>query len=218
VKPQELDMPGRYGDDHGKRILSVTEILDLGGVRDLAGLGTAAVTLRSLIGTAIHQATAHLDLSGGEWRAVDPAIRERWETMHPEIPAYISAWETFKTREDFIPRLVEHKVTAMYGGVRIGMTLDREGLVKNKPFLIDIKTPKVKEPWWGAQLAGYELGMTALHGLPKERPYRWQRAAVQLFSDGRAVPYHFWRFDDQADFTVFQAALVIAIWRFNHHR
>jgi hypothetical protein len=98
------------------------------------------------------------------------------------------------------------------------MTLDRAGLLSGKPVILDLKCSKQHEPWWGVQLAGYELGLLAEYGPPKARPYKWARYGVRLMPDAAGEPYRLELFDDPADYDVFRAALVIAIWRGNHYR
>lgn len=201
----------------GRRIVSVTESLNVSGVRRMVGYDQADVLWRGLIGTAVHKATAWMDLNECDWSSIPGDVREAWDTVSPEVGRFCRAWTTCKLRERVVVRRVEYRVVAAHSGIQFGMTLDRELLWRGQPWIWDLKTPKKQEPWWGVQLAGYTTGMVSLHGLPAERPYRWQRAAVRLLPDESAMPYRIIPYDDPTDFHVFAWSLGIAVWNLNHY-
>jgi len=200
----------------GRRIVSVTEALNLAGVRRLVGYDEAQTAWRGLIGSAVHKATAFMDINRFTWDAMPPEIRDRWDSVSPEVAPYSRAWTEFKIREGFVPRRVEYRIAPKHGSIQFGMTLDREGLLRGVPYIIDLKTPKKQEPWWGVQLAGYELGMIALHAMPAEPPFQWKRAALRLTPES-SPPYRLIPYEDPVDFDVFRWALGISVWAKNNY-
>ena len=200
----------------GRRIWSVTESLSTAGVRRLVGYDEAAIAWRGMIGSAVHKATAFGDLNHLDWDSFPPDVRDPWDSLSPEVGEFSWCYEEFKRRERFVPRRVEYRVIGKLGALRFGMTLDREGLLAGVPVILDIKTPKKQEPWWGVQLGGYDIGMRSLHGMPPERPYRWARYALRLLP-GADVPYRLIPYADQSDYDVFTWALGLTAWYHNNY-
>jgi hypothetical protein len=201
----------------GRRIVSCTECLNISGVRRLVGYDEAAIAWRGMIGTAVHKATAFMDLNEVDWPSIPPDVREPWDALSPEVGHFSRSWTSCKMRERGRIRRVEYRVVARHSGLDFGMTLDREIIWNGQPWIWDLKTPKKKEPWWGVQLAGYVTGMVALHHMPAERPYYWQRAAVRLLPDDFSFPYRIIPYIEQGDFDAFTWALGLAVWNINHY-
>jgi hypothetical protein len=204
--------------NYGRRVLSVTQALDLSGIRKIEPNEQFAI--RAPIGTAVHELTAWLDQTGETLKqGRESDATDKWESVSPEVAPYAIAWQQFKIDQDFVPRMIEQRFIIQHGGCEFGMTLDREGLMHGEPWIIDIKTSKVFEPRWKIQLAGYHVGVKKQFGAPKERPYRWKRGTVQLFSDGkRKVPYKFVAFDDPSDEEIFACSLAVATFHRNNYR
>jgi hypothetical protein len=205
----------RYFADDGRPLVSVTEALALAHVVDTNHYPDDPRA--RIIGSAVHEATAFLDLHNYHWDAVSQTAREPWDQIDPEISDYVRAWEAFKDRAQFTVASIELRLRPRIGQIQYGMTLDRAGLLAGKPVILDLKCSRQDEPWWGVQLAGYELGMLAEHGPPQVRPYKWARYGVRLMPDATGEPYRLELFDDPTDYDVFRAALTVAIWRRNKY-
>jgi len=206
----------RYFADDGRPLISVTQALALSHVADASHYPDDPRA--RIIGSAVHEATAFLDLKNLRWDKVLQRTRGRWDSVDLEVGNYVRAWEAFKKRGDFQAQHIELRLRPTIGQIQYGMTLDRAGLLAGKPVILDLKCSQQDELWWGVQLAGYELGLLAEYGPPEVRPYKWTRYGVRLMPDCKGEPYRLELFDDPADHDVFKAALVIAVWRKNHYR
>jgi hypothetical protein len=212
----------RYFSDDGRPLISVTQALVLSHVTDASHYPDDPRA--RIIGSAVHEATAFLDLHGYHWDTVSQKVRGPWDRIDPEIGDYVRAWEAFKVRAQFRAYMdmcdrpaIELRLRPTIAQIQYGMTLDRAGLLAGKPVILDLKCSRQDEPWWGVQLAGYELGLLAEYGPPDVRPYKWARYGVRLMPDATGEPYRLELFDDPADYDVFRAALTVAIWRRNKY-
>ncbi len=200
----------------GVRIVSVTEALRDSKVRRLMG-SVADLERRGRIGSAVHQAAAILDANRTTWDKAPREWLEPFDAVDPEVKPFVLAWEAFKRDMHFVPRLVEHTFITKTGITQFATTLDREGLLMGAPAIVEIKTPKKIEPWWGVQLAGQALATTCALGPPLVRPYKYKRWVAQIFSSGRRqykpVPY-----EDEREFDVFLWSLGLAVWNREHYR
>ena len=164
----------------GRRLFSVTEILDFHGFISEFSKDEE----RAHIGQAAHlacQLDDEHDLMEG--------------SIHSVIRPYLDAWRLFKAESAFIPEQIE---TPLYlEDLGFAGTPDRLGVgFKNKKLLVDIKTGS-KQKYWGFQLAGYCILA------PGRIPY-----VVQLMPDGR-YKCHSYLATIVEDMAVFQAALTI---------
>ena len=193
----------------GVRIVSVTEAIHNSGVRRMMG-SQADIERRQRIGSAVHKLTAIMDFNQTTWDKAPAEWLDEYAAVSPEVCGFVKAWERFKAEMEFVPRLIEHSFITATGIAKFATTIDREGLLGGRPALVEIKTPKAIEPWWGVQLAGQELAVTCAQGPPIERPYRYQRIVAQISASGkfRPIPY-----DDPADRDVFMWSLGLATWR-----
>lgn len=206
--------PDGYRRD-GIRIVSVTEALSMSRVRRWRG-SPADWDRRRAIGSAVHQATAILDCNKTTWDAAPWEWLEDLAQVSPEVERMTKAWEKFKVEQLFRPRLIEHSMFAKTGVTDFATTIDREGLIGTNgiPVICEIKTPKVKEPYWGVQMAGQELALLSNFGPPKERPMKYARIVTQLFATG---DYKVTLYDDPIDRDVFLWALGLSVWNRNHY-
>jgi len=194
------------------RIVSVTEALSASRVRRWAGKPSAWAR-RAEIGSAVHKATAILDVNGLTWDAASREWVEPYDAVSREVRGFCLSWEKLKRECDFVPVLIEHTLFAKSGITDFATTLDRVGLLAGAQAIIELKTPKVVEPYWGPQLAGQEEALMQTFGPPTDRPFKYTRWAAQLFSSGkcgRLVP-----FTDPNDRNVFLWSLGIAVWTIN---
>jgi hypothetical protein len=203
-----------YINEKGVRIVSVTEALSASRVRRWSGKPSAWAR-RAEIGSAVHKATAILDVNSLTWDAAPREWIEPYDAVSREVRAFCLSWEKLKRESDFVPRLIEHTLFAKSGVINFATTLDRIGLLAGAPAIIELKTPKVVEPYWGPQLAGQEEALMQTFGPPTIRPFKYTRWAAQLFSNGkcgRLVP-----FTDLNDRNVFLWSLGIAVWTRNNY-
>lgn len=213
---------GGYFDKGGARIISNTEALTMTKIRQWSG-DPMKFERRREIGKAVHEVTAILDVNKKTLANVNPD----WICDHlgydPEVEPMCRAWDLFKKEHRFTPRKVEHTLFAKTSITQFATTLDREGLIYIGtiggvevffPAIVEIKTPKGCEPYWGIQLAGQELAMMANEGPPRERPFKYMRLVVQLAADGT---YKVREYKDRFDRDVFLWALGLATWNVRNY-
>lgn len=198
----------------GVRITSVTEALTLSRVRRWSG-DPSGWERRRMIGSAVHTVTAILDCNKTTWAAAPRDWTEEYEAVDPvEVPLLVRAWEICKREVNFVPRRIEHSLFAKLrdGVTPFATTLDREGLIlTGEPAIVEIKTPKVAEKYWGVQLAGQEQAQVWNEGPPRTRPYKYKRFVAQLFARERN-PYHLIPYESPLDLGIFEASMVLAVW------
>lgn len=202
----------RYFDAENRPVQSVTEVLSRVGLRITPPCSTDDLKRGGRRGTAVHQSTSILDGCYPQMSRQDREyMAQPWLSVTPEIPDYVACWEEFKRKERFVcnPNRMEFRLIVDLGWGRYGMTLDREGLWRVKPAIVDIKSG-VYETWWKYQLAGYELGMKTVFRQPVIYPYRWMRISVEL-RPGEKVPYRMRVYEDPTDEAVFKSALTVAL-------
>lgn len=174
-------------------IPSVTQVLAGVGITDYSMVPRAILEHKCELGLQVHRACQFLDEGSLDWDSVDGEAIE-----------YVLAYEAFKRATGFVPRLNEFQKVAEINGMKFGMTLDREGDINGKPYVIELKATAQIHSSWGIQLAAYDMG---IGGLPR------RRAAVHLRpSGGFAVePYL-----DRNDKQVFLWALGVTWWKRNN--
>jgi len=197
----------------GVHIVSNTEALSATRVRRWSGNKTTW-DRRARIGSAVHIAAAILDCNNKTWDDAPREWIEPYDAVSPEVRGFCLAWERCKREEQIVVKLVEHSLFAKVDLSDFATTVDRVGLRRGEPAIIELKTPKAAEPYWGIQLAGQELAVIANLGPPTARPFRYQRWAAQLFATGKykLIPY-----SDPQDFVIFRQSLNIAIWNANNY-
>ncbi len=146
-------------------------------------------------------ATQYYDTGELDWASLDDYSKGRTE-----------AWVNFRNDTGFVPRLIEERYIAVVNGMSYGLTIDREGLMRGKETIIEIKTSAAAEPWWAIQTAGYALGVPGPdpNSSPRALFARRRRMAVQLFADGRYKKYDY---VDNQDADVFMSGLHVATWK-----
>ena len=109
----------------GKRLPSVTEILDLLSYKEFNSIDQSTLYYASQRGTAVHEATVDIDLND---------VAE----VDGETEPYIKAYMTFV--QDYKPNYfgIEEQVANTQQGY--AGTVDRYGLLGDRSFVMDIKT------------------------------------------------------------------------------
>ncbi len=183
------------------QVPSVTQVLeDVGLKSKYENVPAWVLERKRQIGEATHLATEYLDAGELDWDSLDVQI----------VP-YVIAYERFLDKTAFQVQLAEYRTVAEFGGLRFGMTLDREGFWRNPPegwepempTILDIKTASNQEPWWQIQTAGYAIGRS--NGV-----IHHQRGVLWLKKNGA---YELQRHTDKNDVDVFMSALRLCHWK-----
>jgi hypothetical protein len=181
----------------GKRVVSVTEALEIAGIVDLSGIPLRLLELARDRGKAAHRVTAMIDLGEDVGRISD------------DVKPYAEAWQRFRVDTGFKSDLIEYVVRHE----RLGYagTLDRFGPLNGCETLIDVKCGYQPGAWTGLQLAGYDLALEYERYIDKPS----KRMAVSLKPDGTYSIQQFRKHSDRADFL---AAVRVAQWLIRHGR
>jgi hypothetical protein len=183
-----------YTDDAGKMVPSVTQVITLGGLDELAGVPKRVLERPGEIGTAVHLATRFLDEGDLDVDSVDP-----------QIAGYVLGWNKFKLEHDFSPIVIERRGISVDpgSGLAFGFCLDRIGVLGDRDVLLDIKTGSKAFPSWGVQTAGYA----------EASEFDGPRMSVHLADDGSytIIPH-----EEADDFAQWHRALETAYWRLGH--
>lgn len=186
---------GHVYEIDGQPVPSVTQVLALAGLDELAHVPRRYLARAAAIGTAVHQACEFLDEDDLDLESLDPAIA-----------GYVLGYQRFKEEHSFAPINVERRGVAVDpepGGLSFGFCLDRIGVLDGQEVLIDIKTATKRQASWAVQTAAYAEAVE-FEGL---------RVAVHIAKDGT---YRLIQHEDAGDFPVWHAALSLAHWRLNH--
>lgn len=181
-----------YRDAAGIVVPSVTQAMALAGLDPYRHVPRRYLERAAAIGTAVHQATHFLDEGDLDLETLDQAIH-----------GHVLAWQRFKVEEDFTPLEIERRGLCVdeNGELAFGFCLDRLGMLKGEPALLDLKTPKkitkFMEFCYGVQTAGYSRAVN----------FEGKRASVHLHDDGtyKLIPH-----DRAGDFRTWQNALELA--------
>lgn len=184
----------------GDRVIpSVTQVLHAAGLSaDYSTVAPEVLERKRIIGEYVHKATQYVDEGSLDLATIDP-----------EIQPYLAAYEQFIKHSGFRSRLVEYRLVGNINGMLCGGTVDREGTMADKLWIIDLKCIERLYPSFALQTAGYEL----LLPKPVAPPFHYTRAVLQLRPNGT---YKLTTYDDPADRDVFRAALAVTVWKMNH--
>jgi len=122
------------------------------------------------------------------------------EPLHPWANEQLRAWVDFRIEFGFIPTLIEKPLAWKINGMMVCGTLDRFGMSKLGPMVIDLKFTSKIERSVKYQLAAYAAN-PELH-VKGKRPLRY----AAHFKDGKVIPVPFTRSKDES---IFSAALAI---------
>lgn len=181
-----------YSDYLGVRLVSVTQAIKEAGLMGDTSFWTDEARNR---GTAVHQMVEFFDQGDLDEEGLDPAL----------VP-YLDAYKWFQHDHQPTWSHIEQRrcdVVLRYAG-----TVDRAGTLATTKHavVVDVKSG-TPAPWHGVQLSAYRRLLAA--ELPPPIVIRY---ALYLSADGTyrldALPLN-----DQQDWAVFQAALVVATWK-----
>jgi len=122
------------------------------------------------------------------------------EPLHPWSREILNAWIEFRMDFEFSPIMIEKPMAWKINGMLVCGTLDRFGMSKLGPMVIDLKFTSKIERSVKYQLAAYAAN-PELHVRGK-RPLRY----AAHFKDGKCIPVPFTRSKDES---IFSAALAI---------
>lgn len=179
----------------GKVVPSVTQVLTLAGLDELAHVPRRFLARAAAIGTAVHQACEFLDENDLDLDSLDPAI-----------VGYVLGYQKFKLERNFSMVTIERRGVATDpapGGLAYGFCLDRIGILDGKEVLLDIKTATKKSASWAIQTAAYAEAVQ----------FEGSRLAVHVSKEGsyKLIPH-----EEAADFHQWHHALATAHWKLAH--
>lgn len=175
---------------NGRPVPGVTSILK--PLQDFGAIPPAVLAAKADLGTRVHLAT-ELDDAG--------TLDE--QSITDDVRPYLAAWRQFKADRDPVIVMAEQRVFCeplCFAG-----TLDRVLFMGGDEWLVDIKTSAGVPVSAGPQTAAYANAL----GQPDLR-----RAVILLRPDGT---YHFHELAGHADWSVFQACLVIHRYKEHTH-
>ena len=173
----------------GQIVPSVTQVLALAAITDVSGIPLYYLERAAAIGTAVHQACEFLDQDDLELDSLDESI-----------VGYVLGYQRFREEHEFVPEAIERRGVATSCGLRFGYCVDRIGTMDGKRVLLDIKTSSKRQPSWAIQTAAYA----------DAEQHEGERLVVHVAKDGT---YKLIRYDQDADFSIWLAALHVAHWR-----
>jgi hypothetical protein len=189
--PATFRARGHVYTHEGRVVPSVTQVLTLAGLDELAHVPRRCLARAGALGSAVHQACQFLDEDDLDLDSLDP-----------EIVGYVLGWQRFKQEYDFTPIVIERRGISV-GERNYGFCLDRIGIVGEHELLVEIKTGENPLPSWAIQTAAYA----------EAEEFDGARLTVHVAADGSyiLIPHA-----DQGDFEVWHHALELAWWRLEH--
>lgn len=191
----KLDKNTHAYSEGDKKLLGVSEILQLAGIVQLGHIPQANLDNAADRGTDVHLACEDLDKGRPDWWSNDPLV----------VP-HVKAYQCWKTAVDFQPDLIEAIVASPIH--EFAGTIDRTGTIRGEKgkrinVIVDLKSGVTFYPWVRLQLAGYAVLLLD--------PTKWVRIALQLKADGT---FDLKQYEDSyRDVMTFMSALTVAKWK-----
>lgn len=202
---------------NGKRLISLTQILDASGLVDYSMVQPDVLAAKAQFGTKVHEYTKWHDQ--GE---LDPEDMDQLK-KHPKYGPRITGWLQFLEDFHFTPDLnwCEVPCAVKLNGMLYAMTIDRFGIMGTKeeivagkgvPAVVEIKTCCDHQPSHQIQTAGQAVVFRGDGSVPLKR------YGVYLLdkpkADGRY--YRAEAHEDRLDEKVFVASLMLVQYRINN--
>lgn len=189
-----------YGND-GLFVPSATQILKLNGLSNYDGADEADMENAARRGTEVHALAAALNRHG----EVDP----NW--ISDECSPYFFAYTNFLSDTGFKPdpAWIETPIIACIRGMRLGITADVFGKLRNQKAIIELKCTSGVQASWAVQTSLQELSVLGSNHVGQVR-----RFALQLMKSGRYKLHE--HTNHHEDETTAIAALWMVWWRLNN--
>ncbi len=196
----------------GKRIISLTQILDAAGLVDYSGVQPDVLANKAKFGTKVHEYTKWIDQ--GELEPED--IKTLMD--HPTYGPRITGWQQFCDDFNFCMDLnwCEILAACKVNGMLYAMTIDRFGTIgpatDQTPAVVEIKTCCDREFAHQIQTAGQAIPFRGDGSVPMKR------YAVYLLdkANGSGRFYFAQQHEERNDEKLFLAALMLTQARINH--
>ena len=185
---------GHVYTHEGRIVPSVTQVLALAGLDELANVPRRCLVRAGAIGTAVHTACEFLDQDDLDLDSLDP-----------EIVGYVLGWQRFKAEHNFSPLIIERRGVSIREdeALAFGFCLDRIGMMGEREVLLDIKSGAKAAASWAVQTAAYAEAVE----------FDGPRLSVHVAKDGsyKLIPHN-----EERDFQVWHNALEVAHWKLEH--
>ena len=197
----------RYELD-GKRVMSLTQILSAAGLVDYSAVNPQVLADKAKFGTKIHEYTLWNDKGDLDMDDLKP---------YPKYWNRVEGWRQFCEDFKFEPDLLaaEAPCAVRVNGLLFAMTIDRLGMMAERPAIVEIKTCADQEPSHQIQTAAQAIPFNEFF---KDRGGPVKRYAVYLLDkpNGGGRCYTAQEHTDRLDEKIFLSALVLTQWRINH--
>lgn len=189
----------------GKRVISLTQLLDACGLVDYSGVPMDTLRAKAKFGTKVHEMALWADQGDLDLEDLRP---------YPDYEARILGWLDFCKDYDFQPDLAwcERPMAVKLNGCLYAMKIDRFGMTNQGYAVIEIKTSCDLQYYYDIQTAGQMLAFRN-----ELRPVV-KRFIVQLLDKPTAAGKRYFckECTERQDEKVFLACLLLTQTRVNH--
>ena len=192
----------------GQRVISLTQILAESGLVDYSGIDPTVLANKAKFGTKVHEYCLWLDRDDLDMDDLKP---------YPNYWNRVEGWrqfvEDFKFKVDI--QAAEQPCAVKVNGMLYAMTVDRLGMMEDKPAIVEIKTCADREFAHQIQTAAQAIPMNEFF---KDKGGPCKRYAVYLLDkpNGSGRYYRIEAHEDRMDERIFMAALMLTQVRINN--
>lgn len=200
---------GHRYEMNGKRIISLTQILDAAGLVDYSGIDPQVLANKAKFGTKVHEYTLWNDQGELDMDDLKP-----YQNYWNRVEGWRQFVEDFKFQVDLAA--AEKPCAVKVNGMMYAMTIDRLGMMDGKqPAIVEIKTCADREFHHQIQTAAQAIPMNEFF---KDKGGPCKRGAVYLLDkQNQANRFYFYQpHDDRMDEKIFMAALILTQTRINN--
>jgi hypothetical protein len=210
----EFSSEGHVYKLEGKRVISLTQILDAAGLVDYSAVNPDVLAKKAAFGTKVHEYTKWNDMGDLDMDDLVP---------YPDYWRRVEGWRQFVEDFHFQPDMnwCEIPCAVKCNGMLWAMTIDRFGIMGTKedivagkgvPAVVEIKTCCDREYSHQIQTAGQAIPFRGDGSVPLKR------GAVYLLDKPNAANrlYFYQAHEDRTDEKVFLAALMLTQARINN--
>lgn len=193
----------------GKRVISLTQILDAAGLVDYSGIAPEVLANKAKFGTKVHEYCLWLDQNELDMDDLKP---------YPTYWNRVEGWRQFAEDFNFVcdMKWCEVPCAVKVNGMTFAMTVDRFGFTGPAadpvPTIVEIKTCADREFHHQVQTAAQTIPFRGDGSVPVKR------GAVYLLDKPNASKklYFYQPHEDRMDEKIFMAALILTQTRINH--